>query len=242
MSAQISSKGVCGIEGATCPKKGSPNNLLCCSYLEYIVNASCSGLNHDQISGIAQSKFSECSTRSDCVSPPVFQLSRAHTSSQSKQPQSMHMAATAVVRHYMYMLGGFSGKGDFLDSFWRLDTSQYPLTWVDMSSLRGAPTGGRRGAAMASVQAIIVMVGGEGAEYLFEDVFLFDTDTAVWTDVTFSAEGDKPSARYLHAMVGAGGSKAYLFGGETISGKASDLYGEALQEHVWLCPRVCVVL
>jgi hypothetical protein len=229
MSAQISSLGLCGLEGATCPKQGSPNNVMCCTYLEYVVNASCSGLNYDQLTGLATSKFTECSTQSDCIMPPLFQVNDAHVTISLKQPESLHMAATAAVRQAVYVLGGFSAAGMYLDTFWKLDLSSYPPTWKDMSSLRGCPAGGRRGAAMTAIQAIIIMTGGEGPQFLSDDAFMFDTDTAIWTDITFAAEGDKPTARYQHAMVSVGGTKAYLFGGETLSGKANDLYGKCIR-------------
>jgi hypothetical protein len=226
MSAQVNSQGMCGLQGATCPKRGTPKNVICCTYLNHVVNSSCSGLNDEQISGLATSKLTECSSTHDCIMPPFFQYNRAHLAASSKQPESLHMATSTVVRQSMYMLGGYSAVGKYLDTFWRLDVSQYPPKWWDMSSLRGAPTGGRRGAAMASVQATLIMTGGEGPKYLLDDAFMFDTDTGIWTDITFSAEGSKPSARYQHAMVGVGGSKAYLFGGETNAGKTNDLYGE----------------
>jgi hypothetical protein len=226
MSSQVNGKGVCGVEGSTCPAQGTPNNVLCCSYLEHLVNASCAGLNDAQIQGLAISKFSECSTASDCITPPLFQISPSHMSPSTQQPLALHMSATAVVRQSMYMLGGYSAKGQYLDTFWRLDVATYTPTWVDMTGMRGAPEGGRRGAAMASIQAMIVMFGGEGPKFLTEDAFLFDTHTRVWTDVTFLADGDKPTARTEHAMIGVGGSKAYMFGGTTIVGKVNDLYGE----------------
>jgi hypothetical protein len=226
LSSQISPKGVCGVQGSSCPAQGSPNNILCCSYLEHLVNSSCAGLTDTQLSGLAMSKFSECSTQPSCISPPLFQISPSHVPASQQQPLPLHMAATAVVLQSMYMLGGYSANGQYLDTFWRLDAATYPPRWVDMTGLRGAPEGGRRGAAMASIQAMIVMFGGEGPKFLYEDAFLFDTDTRVWTDVTYLADGDKPTARSQHAMTGVGGSKAYLFGGQTNVGKTNDLYGE----------------
>jgi hypothetical protein len=226
MSMQVSGREVCGVAGATCPKREGqqPRNIMCCNYAKHLVRGSCTGLSDGEREGLAAVKFSECSNQPDCIAPPTFQFSDVAV---SVTPLPRHMAASVGVRRSaMYILGGYSAKGDFLEDFWKIDTTVYPPQVMNMSSLRGGPAGGRRGAAMAAAGSIVILFGGEGPSLLSEDTFLFDTDRNKWTDITFFSQGDKPSARYLHAMAGMGATKAYLFGGETIIGKSLELFGE----------------
>jgi hypothetical protein len=234
MSSLVDGKGLCNVGNTTCPKSGPPNNVICCSYMQFLVNASCDGLDEQQISGLAMSKFSECSQSPNCIAPPHFQITQVQTAT-STRPTALQMAASAAVRTSLYVFGGFSAEGSFLDTFWELDRGQYPPTWVDLSASRGKPSGGRRGAAMATILRTLVLFGGEGSAFLYDEAFLFDTDSAQWMDITYTSQGDKPSARYLHAMVGVGATKAYLFGGETILGKSAELFGKETQSYLCVC-------
>jgi hypothetical protein len=115
-------------------------NTLCCAYLEYIVNASCTGLpSGDELRANIASTFT-CVTNPTpasgvCHNPPRILFTNAFPNGQKLNEERVSGHSVAVVGSSAYIFGGGYPDGMLSDSFWQLDGTQYPPTWVDLTDV-----------------------------------------------------------------------------------------------------------
>ncbi len=233
----------CGVPGVQCV--GSVNSLfqrpnrVCCSYVEHLIEQSCNALPADFVAYLARSYFPTCSS-TNCYSPAVFQITAIAMNHEenynegyvtTQGPSAREGVTAAVIGKSVFIYGGYTHSGEYSKELWELSADAYPPRWYDYTNVRGGPTIGRRHAAVASLEPASKMLvhGGEGPEYLLDDLYLLDIQRTsldmpyMWIDLTNVMAGEVPLARCMHAMIGVGASEAYMFGGKTLIGVSDEV-------------------
>jgi hypothetical protein len=226
-SSKFAPNNICGVKGTTC-KASIPGSSICCSYIERLIARSCSAMPQGFIGFLARSRFPSCDESAACYDPPEFQATELQTS--NRGPSCREGARAAVIGESMFIFGGLTVEGEYSQELWELRSNAYHPIWVDWSSLRGGPFG-RRDAAVTSLQPSgkLLVHGGEGSKFLYDDLYVLDTLLGSpgaqfkWADVKPVMDGDIPSERSLHSMVGVSATDAYLFGGRTLYGVSSEV-------------------
>ncbi len=248
-SLKFAQTSACGVQGTKCTVNNKPNRV-CCSYIQHLITESCEAMDADYIRYLALSRFPTCRDV-DCYSPPVLQITATAMNQDQHQirsgggywsqhgPSARAGVTAAVIGTSVFLYGGYTRSGEYSKELWELRGEAYPPTWYDYSNLRGGPVG-RRYAAVAALEPAAKMLvhGGEGPDYLLDDLYILDLHRPSldmpykWMDLTSIVEGDVPSARCMHAMVGVGASEAYIFGGATLLGVSDEVSALACMR-VW---------
>jgi hypothetical protein len=164
-------------------------------------------------------------------------------------PSARDGITAAVIGTSVFVHGGYTHKGVYSKETWELRAEAYPPAWFDHSPIRGGPSIGRRYSAVAALNpaAKLVVHGGEGPDFLLDDLYVLDTKTAslgspfMWVDLTSVVVGDVPSERCMHAMIGVGASEVYAFGGKTLLGVTDEVHVcMYVCIYVCMCMYVCV--
>lgn len=118
--------------------------------------------------------------------------------------------------HSTFRFGGLNNTHLYND-IWALDLKTYEWTQVGAVGYIPAP---RESSAAALVGDIIYIFGGRGVNGCgLGDLCAFRIKTKRW--YMFQNMGSPPSPRYGHSL-SVSGSKVYVVGGESVTGKTED--------------------
>jgi hypothetical protein len=225
-SLKFAPTNVCGVRSATCKAANVPNTM-CCSFIEYLISKSCSTIPQDFIAFLARSRFPSCK-ETKCFDPPKFQTTKVAVA--NSRPSWRDGMRAAVIGTSVFMYGGLTFEGEYSSELWELRSDAFPPSWINWNQVRAGPSG-RRDAAVAALapSARVLVHGGEGSRFLYDDLYVLDTMTGSvgapykWTALKAIVAGDIPTERTLHTMVGVSASDAYIFGGRTLYGLTSEV-------------------
>jgi hypothetical protein len=133
-SSLVDPHSVCSKESPSCPT-GQPNiNTMCCSYLEYVLSASCEGMPKKDLKGNIAKMFTcvDDPTASSCHNPPRFLFTRTVPKG-PRLTERTQGQGVAVVGTSAYFFGGEHPGHVLSDSFWQLDGSKYPPARIDLN-------------------------------------------------------------------------------------------------------------
>jgi len=152
----------------------------------------------------------------------------------SNPPLERSSHGVSIVGDTLYMFGGeHSARHPVNDVLYALDLDKPGNTWREVK-VSGSPPPPRFGHAQSVIGDCIYIFGGRMGiavdEKLLNDLFMFNTKTGIWTNV--SSEGSPPSPRSFHKMVSTG-TKLYVFGGCPSEGRLADLYVFDTETGTW---------
>eukprot|EP00727_Mastigamoeba_balamuthi_P010688 m51a1_g6241 hypothetical protein (695) ;mRNA; f:10946-14108 len=124
---------------------------------------------------------------------------------QAPAPRYAHSAT--VIGNLIYVFGGCAEAMCFRD-IWTLDTAK--MEWSKVHTKGGTPPAPRAYHAAAAVGSSLLVFGGRAGNQYFNDLFMFDTATLVWTRVDHRG-AVPPEVAYPTATVV--NDKLLLFGG-----------------------------
>ncbi|KAG7643314.1 Kelch-type beta propeller [Arabidopsis suecica] len=129
-------------------------------------------------------------------------------------PRAFHVAIT--IDCHMFIFGGRSG-GKRLGDFWVLDTGTYMLTfaadiwqWSELTSFGDLPTPRDFAAAAAIGSQKIVLCGGWDGKKWLSDVYVMDTMSLEWLELSVSGSLPPPRCGHTATMVE---KRLLVFGG-----------------------------
>ncbi|EMD41957.1 hypothetical protein CERSUDRAFT_110507 [Gelatoporia subvermispora B] len=133
-------------------------------------------------------------------------------------PVGRYGHAVTMVGSKFYMFGG-QVDGDFLNDLWAFDlnTLRSKATWEPVEPAEGSPRPAQRtGHICVTHGDKIYLFGGTDCQYHYNDTWVFDTITRVWSELT--CIGFIPSPREGHAA-SLVDDVIYVFGGRGVDGK-----------------------
>ncbi len=257
-SLKLAQTKACNVQGTECTASDKPN-VVCCSYIEYLITESCEPMDADYVGYLARSRFPTCRDF-NCYSPALLQFTATAMNEDAHHlksgggywaqqgPSARTGVTAAVIGTSVFIYGGYKSSGEYSKELWELSAEAYPPKWYDYTNVRGGPVG-RRYAAIAVLEPAgkILVHGGEGPDFLLDDLYVLDVRRPsldmpyMWMDLTSLAAGDVPSARCMHSMIGVGASEAYIFGGSTLFG-LSDKVSVRMCVCVYVCVHACMKL
>lgn len=131
-------------------------------------------------------------------------------------PRAFHVAV--AIDCHMFIFGGRSG-GKRLGDFWVLDTDIWQ--WSELTGFGDLPSPRDFAAASAIGNQKIVMCGGWDGKKWLSDVYLLDTISLEWTELSIT--GTVPPARCGHTITMVE-KRLLLYGGRGSSGIMGDLW------------------
>lgn len=111
-------------------------------------------------------------------------------------PRAFHIAI--AIDCHMFIFGGRS-SGKRLGDFWVLDTDIWQ--WSELTSFGDLPSPRDFAAASAIGNRKIVMYGGWDGKKWLSDVFVLDTISLEWTELSFSGAPPPPRCGHTATMV-----------------------------------------
>lgn len=116
------------------------------------------------------------------------------------------------------LFGGEDGEGNLHNDMFAFQNNN----WNEVVPANDPPAPRRDHRAWARDDKMYVF-GGKGESGLFNDLWSYDSDTNLWTEVTTG--GPRPAPRYGHSTTPLADGSALIFGGTTASGeKLGDLW------------------
>jgi dynein heavy chain, axonemal len=112
----------------------------------------------------------------------------ANSTPEAPSPRGGHGAA--IIGRNMWVFGGYGGAGyqrtDFNDLYsFDIDT----MSWNPLIEVHGTLPGRRSGHSLFAVRTNLMVYGGWNSSESFDDLFLFDTVTNVWSQVEGGSYG-----------------------------------------------------
>lgn len=133
-------------------------------------------------------------------------------------PVGRYGHAVTMVGSKFYMFGG-QVDGEFLNDLWAFDLNSLRTraTWELVEPAEGSPRPAQRtGHICVTLENKIYLFGGTDCQYHYNDTWVFDTTTNIWTELT--CIGFIPSPREGHAA-SLVDDVIYVFGGRGVDGK-----------------------
>eukprot|EP00698_Gefionella_okellyi_P011549 TRINITY_DN304_c0_g1_i1.p1 TRINITY_DN304_c0_g1~~TRINITY_DN304_c0_g1_i1.p1 ORF type:complete len:493 (+),score=148.34 TRINITY_DN304_c0_g1_i1:636-2114(+) len=90
---------------------------------------------------------------------------------------------------------------------------------------------------MCTIAKNVYLFGGNAGDAVFNDLYVLDTESMRWSQVTFAADAVLPPARAGHSATMIGG-KMYIFGGGLGQSVFNDLWIYDPDTQQWQCPTV----
>ncbi|KAL4241731.1 hypothetical protein ABKN59_000783 [Abortiporus biennis] len=148
-------------------------------------------------------------------------------------PVGRYGHAVTMVGSKFYMFGG-QVDGEFLNDLWAFDLNSLrsKAMWELVEPAEGSPKPAQRtGHICVTYGEKIVLFGGTDCQYHYNDTWVFDTNTRVWTEL--NCIGFIPSPREGHAAALVD-DVIYVFGGRGVDGKdLGDLGAFKLSNQRW---------
>ncbi|OCH94736.1 hypothetical protein OBBRIDRAFT_747046 [Obba rivulosa] len=133
-------------------------------------------------------------------------------------PVGRYGHAVTMVGSKFFVFGG-QVDGDFLNDLWAFDLNSLrtKATWELVEPAEGSPRPAQRtGHICVTYGDKIYLFGGTDCQYHYNDTWVFDTNTRVWSELT--CIGFIPSPREGHAA-SLVDDVIYVFGGRGVDGK-----------------------
>ncbi|KIP12569.1 hypothetical protein PHLGIDRAFT_97993 [Phlebiopsis gigantea 11061_1 CR5-6] len=148
-------------------------------------------------------------------------------------PVGRYGHAVSMVGSKFYMFGG-QVDGEFLNDLWVFDLNSLrtQAQWDLVEPAEGSPKPAQRtGHVCVSYGEKIILFGGTDCQYHYNDTWVFDTVTRMWSELT--CIGFIPSPREGHAAAVVD-DVVYVFGGRGVDGKdLGDLGAFKLSNQRW---------
>ncbi|PSR76700.1 hypothetical protein PHLCEN_2v8297 [Hermanssonia centrifuga] len=148
-------------------------------------------------------------------------------------PAGRYGHAVTMIGSKFFMFGG-QVDGEFLNDLWAFDLNSLRTraSWELIEPAEGSPRPAQRtGHICVSYGDKIVLFGGTDCQYHYNDTWVFDTNTRVWSELT--CIGFIPSPREGHAAALVD-DVVYIFGGRGVDGKdLGDLGAFKLSNQRW---------
>ncbi|GJE87566.1 hypothetical protein PsYK624_036490 [Phanerochaete sordida] len=148
-------------------------------------------------------------------------------------PVGRYGHAVTMVGSKFYMFGG-QVDGEFLNDLWAFDLNSLrtKAMWEPVEPAEGSPKPAHRtGHICVSYGEKIILFGGTDCQYHYNDTWIFDTNTRMWSELT--CIGFIPSPREGHAAAVVD-DVVYIFGGRGVDGKdLGDLGAFKLSNQRW---------
>lgn len=147
-------------------------------------------------------------------------------------PTIRYWYAMTTMNDEIYLFGGYGGRGQRLNDFYRLTIGNNECKWTRVLPIKSnfVPPP-RSSASIAAIRNQIVLFGGFDGRRRNNDVYIWDG--AQWTKPTI--HGIPPSVRYNHSST-VFGNRMYVFGGNS-GALHNDLhvleYSILVNEYTW---------
>ncbi|CCM04210.1 uncharacterized protein FIBRA_06376 [Fibroporia radiculosa] len=148
-------------------------------------------------------------------------------------PAGRYGHAVTMVGSKFYMFGG-QVDGEFLNDLWVFDLNSLrtKATWELVEPAEGSPRPAQRtGHVCVTHENKLILFGGTDCQYHYNDTWVFDTTTNVWSELT--CIGYIPSPREGHAA-SLVDDVMYVYGGRGVDGKdLGDLCAFKISNQRW---------
>mmetsp|Transcript_12924 Transcript_12924/g.21141 ORF Transcript_12924/g.21141 Transcript_12924/m.21141 type:complete len:513 (+) Transcript_12924:47-1585(+) len=139
-------------------------------------------------------------------------------SSNGSAPAERSGHSASLIGDKLYVFGGDSG-GVYRNDLWILDLETWH--WKKPEGINGTFPPPRSGHTASVIDRKLYIIGGDGGNRYYNDVFSLDLDQMVWTE--YKGSGKAPQERSGHTQVVVGRT-IVLFGGHGSAEDARDCY------------------